>query len=254
MEESPPPVPAQVRNISVGAILFGIGAGIIGLALGLLLGIAIGAGLAAALNVSAREGAAGYFAVGIALIVAVLVTPASILFTLYRRGVRRIWLLIGLIVVCISMAGIGAGGFGLCYMAQPHILNPNAATPLLEFEVKPPDGQSVQLLAEVEPELNTDRNTMPGYWHDDAPENPGVRAGYVEVYFRTSRRIFVLKFPGNEDRIFNLKLPANPLKEKYRAWSDWQKPDYIAKGSEQPSRPTGTDDCQIRYRMEYQAR
>src|SRR5207302_4709518 len=28
--------------------------------------------------------------------------------------------------------------------------------------------------------------------HSHEPENPGVRAGYVELYFRTSHRLFVL--------------------------------------------------------------
>ena len=51
----------------------------------------------------------------------------------------------------------------------------------------------------------------------EAPENPAVRAGYVDLYFRTSKRLFVLKFPGHEDRIFNLHLLANPLKAKYQA-------------------------------------
>ena len=47
-------------------------------------------------------------------------------------------------------------------MRQPHILNAHGPTPLLEFEVKPPDGRSVESLAEVEAELDTDRNVMPG--------------------------------------------------------------------------------------------
>ena len=130
----------------------------------------------------------------------------------------------------------------------------NGPTPLLEFEVKPPEGQSVESLAGVEPELDTDRNAMPGYWHTDSTETAGVRSGYVEVYYRTSRRLFVLKFPGREDRIFQLHLPANPMKAKYRAWSDWQKPDYIAKGDEQPSRASSGSDYQIRYKLDYQDR
>jgi hypothetical protein len=81
-----------------------------------------------------------------------------------------------------------------------------------------------------------------------------VRAGYVELYFRTSRRLFVLKFPGQEDKIFRLKLPANPMREKYRAWSDWQNPDFVAKQGQQPSRPTGGSEYQIRYKMDYQDR
>ena len=170
------------------------------------------------------------------LIVTCIVTPVSILATLYWRGVRSIRLFIALVMVCVSIAAIGASGFGLWYAAQPHVLNLNGPTPLLEFEVKAPAGQSLEILADVEPELDTDRNTMPGYWHTEAPENPEVRAGYVELYFRTSQRLFVLKFPGRKDRIFKLQLPANPMKASHRAWREWQNPDFVAKAGEQPSR------------------
>jgi hypothetical protein len=125
---------------------------------------------------------------------------------------------------------------------------------LLEFEVKPPAGQSVEALANVQPELDTDRNAMPGYWHTESTENPNVRAGYVELYFRTSKRLFFLKFSGHKDRIFQLHLPANPMKSKYRAWSEWQNPDFVAKAGEQPTRPSGGSDYQIRYKLDYQDR
>jgi hypothetical protein len=247
-------VQSTTKKLSISAILFGVVAGIVGLGGGLFLGFALGGALASALHVSSFEGGAGYFAVSIALLVTVIVTPAAILLTLYWRGVRRIWLLIGLVVVCVSIAAIGASGFSIWYAAQPHVLNINGPTPLLEFEVKPPAGQSVQSLVNVEAELDTDRNTMPGYWRTNSTDNPNARAGYVELYFRTSRRLFVLKFPGNEDRIFRLKLPANPMRAKYRAWSDWQNPDFVAKGGDQPSRPSGGNDYQIRYKMDYQDR
>jgi hypothetical protein len=242
------------KTLSVKSIVFGILGGIVGLAAGLFLGFALGAALASALHVSSFEGGAGYFTVSIALLVTLIVTPLSIVLTLYWAGVRSIWLFIGLVIVCISMAVIGASGFGIWYALQPHILNINGPTPLLEFEVKPPIGQSLENLANVEPELDTDRNTMPGYWHTDTPTNSGVRAGYVEVYFRTSKRLFVLKFPGGTDRIFQLHLPANPMKAKYRAWSEWQNPDFVAKAGEQPARPSGGSDYQIRYKLDYQDR
>ncbi len=153
------------------------------------------------------------------------------------------------------MFAIGASDLGIWYAAQPHVLNLNGPTPLLEFEVKPPEGQSVENLADVEPgELDTDRNSMPGTWRTEAPANSGVRAGYVEMYFRTSRRLFVLKFPGHEDRIFNLHLPANPMKSKYRSWSEWQKPDFMAKADQQPARFSAGNDYEIRYRVDYQER
>jgi hypothetical protein len=72
-------------------------AGLVGGAIGFGLGLALGGGLAAAFHVSSMEGAAGYFAVAIALIVTVLSAPGGILLTLYWRGVRKMWLLIGLI-------------------------------------------------------------------------------------------------------------------------------------------------------------
>ena len=247
-------VQPATKKLSVSAILFGILAGIIGIAAGLFLGFALGAGLAAVFHVSSFEGGAGYFAAAIALLVTCIVAPGLILLTLYWRGTRGIWLFLGLIAVCISLCVITVSGFGIWYAGQPHILNINGPTPQLEFEVKPPVGQSVESLAKVEPELDTDRNTMPGYWHTDAPQDPGVRAGYVELYFRTSQRLFVLKFPGDTDRIFRLKLPANPMRTKYRAWSDWQNPDFVAKAGQQPSRPSGGNEYQIRYKMDYQGR
>jgi hypothetical protein len=247
-------VQPATKKLSVSAILFGILAGIIGVAAGLFLGFALGAALAAAFHVSAFEGGAGYFAAAIALLVTCIVAPGSILLTLYWRGIRGLWLFAGLMTVCFSLAVIAVSGLGIWYAGQPHVLNINGPTPQLEFEVKPPAGQSVESLAHVQPELDTDRNAMPGYWHTDAPQDPGVRAGYVELYFRTSQRLFVLKFPGDTDRIFRLKLPANPMREKYRTWSDWQNPDFVAKAGQQPARPSGGNEYQIRYKMDYQDR
>ena len=246
---------AAPKKLSVSAILLGILGGILGLAVGLLLGFTFGAMLAKVMHVSSFEGGAGYFAISIATLVTILVAPTAILGTLYWRGIRGIRLFIGLVAVCVSIFAIAASGVGIWYAAQPHVLNLNGPTPLLEFEVKPPEGQPLENLSNVEPELDTDRNAMPGNWHTETPETPGVRAGYVEMYFRTSRRLFVLKFPGHEDRIFNLHLPANPMKAKYRAWSEWQKPDFVAKaGDQQPTRFAGGNDYQIRYKVDYQDR
>ncbi|HEU0273945.1 MAG TPA: Yip1 family protein [Candidatus Udaeobacter sp.] len=240
------------KKLSVKTILFGMIGGVIGIAAGLFLGFALGAGLSAAFHVSSFEGEAGYFAAAIALIVTCIVAPGLILLTLYWRGIRGLWLLAGLMTVFLSLGVIAVSGFGIWYAGQPHVLNINGPTPQLQFEVKPPSGQSIESLADVQPELDTDRNAMPGYWHTDTPANPGVRTGYVELYFRTSQRLFVLKFPGDTDRIFRLKLPANPMRAKYRSWSEWQNPDFVAKKNDQPSRPSGRNEYQIRYRMDYQ--
>jgi hypothetical protein len=135
----------------------------------------------------------------------------------------------------------------------PHLLNANGPTPRLEFEIKAPDGVDLQMLAKVEAELDTNRNVMAADWPEPGnTQNPGIRAGAVDLYFRTSQRLFVLKFPGREDRVFRLKFPANPMKPKYRRWSDWQNADFIAKAGSQPTRYSGGPDYQIRYRVDYQ--
>jgi len=110
------------------------------------------------------------------------------------------------------------------------------------------------LAAVVGAVIGTDRNVMPADWNEHQSQHPGVRVGTVDLAFRTSQRLFVLKFPNNEDRIFRLRLPANPMKEKYREWSQWQKPDFVAKAGEQPSRASGGSDYQVRYKVEYQDR
>jgi hypothetical protein len=242
------------KGLSASTVLLGIVAGIIGLAAGLSLGFALGAALASVFHVSSFEGGAGYFVISIAIIVTIFVTPLVIVVTLYWRGIRGIWLVFWLAIVCISMFAIAAAGFGIWYTAQPHALNLNGPTPVLNFEVKPPEGQSAESLADVEPQLDTDRNSMRGTWRTNVPENPAVRTGYVDLYFRTSKRLFVLKFPQHEDRIFNLHLPANPMKAKYRTWSEWQNPDYPAKADQQPTHFSSGNDHQIRYKIDYQDR
>src|SRR5437867_11194420 len=132
--EQAPTISGESKKLPISAILFGILAGVVGGAAGLGLVLALGSVLASAFHVSAMEGEAGYFAVAIALIVALIVTPSSILLTLYWRGVRTIWLFVGFITVCLSIVAIAAAGFGLWYMRQPHILNAHGPTPLLEFE------------------------------------------------------------------------------------------------------------------------
>ena len=146
---------AAINKLSVSSILFGILGGIIGIAAGLFLGFALGSVLAAALHVPSREGEAAYFTVAIALIVACIVVPVSILATLYWRGVRSIWLFIGLVMVCVSIAAVGASGLGIWYAAQPHVLNLNGPTPLLEFEVNRQLASPSKLL------LTLSRNSTP---------------------------------------------------------------------------------------------
>jgi energy-coupling factor transporter transmembrane protein EcfT len=243
----------STSKLPVSAILLAMFATVIGGILGALFGGLIGSLLASAMHVPAREGESGYFIIFVGLIAIGIVTPASVLLTLYWRGVRKWWLLLGLIIAFTGIAGVGAAGFGIWYMAQPHLLNANGPTPRLEFEVKPPDGASLGTLADVRAELDTDRNVMPADWNNESGDrNSGARGGAVDLAFRTSQRLFVLKFPDSEDRVFKLRLPANPMRTKYREWSGWQRPDFVAKPGSQPSRAEDSPNYQIRYRVDYQ--
>jgi hypothetical protein len=71
------------QELSVSAILLGIFGGLVGVVIGVGLGLALGSVLAAVLHVSPMEGGAGYFAVAIVLIVALIIAPSSIVFVLY---------------------------------------------------------------------------------------------------------------------------------------------------------------------------
>ena len=226
---------------------------VLGGVVGALVGGLIGSVLASAMHVSSREGESGYFVIFIALIGIVIAAPAAAILTLYWRGVRKVWLLVGTILAFTGIFLVAGSVFGIWYSAQPHWLSPNGSTPRLEFEIKPPSGTNVQTLVDAQPELDTDRNVMPGDWTTEKPDpNSNVRAGAVDLAYRTSQRLFVLKFQNGDDRIFKLPLPANPMKPQYRQWSDWRNPDFIAKAGGQPASYSGSSDYQIRYRVDYQ--
>src|SRR5206468_12227816 len=121
--EQPPTISGESKKLPISAILFGILAGIVGAAAGLGLGFVLGSVLAAAFHVSSMEGEAGYFVVTIALVVALIVTPSSILLTLYWRGVRSVWFFVGFISVCFSIFSITDVGFDLWFVMQPNNIN-----------------------------------------------------------------------------------------------------------------------------------
>jgi hypothetical protein len=93
-------------------------------------------------------------------------------------------------------------------------------------------------LAGIGVDLNTDKNTMPATLIEtrDAEGRP-IIAGTVDLYFRTSSRILVLRVDGEPDRLFMLKLarnlPASP------DFGPWQRVDYVADGPQGEPRKAG---------------
>ncbi len=113
------------------------------------------------------------------------------------------------VVLCAA-----AGGIYYVYAlttATPW-LNPNAANPLLVFEDRLPAETPIPNSAhEIEVELQTDLNTMPGEPRFNLFRRDGDRpviAGDVELAFRTAHRQLEVKVKGQPDRLYRVGLSA----------------------------------------------
>jgi len=91
-------------------------------------------------------------------------------------------------------------------------LNPNAATPLLVFEVRLPAGTALpNSVRNIAIELQTDINRMPGEPRFNRFRSDGDRpviAGDVELAFRTAHRQLEVKVNGQPDRLYSIGLSA----------------------------------------------
>jgi len=64
----------------------------------------------------------------------------------------------------------------------------------------------------------------------------------------------VVEVGQTRERIDLLQKSACPIRRDFLRWSEWQKPDFVAKADQQPARFSGGNDYQIRYRVDYQDR
>lgn len=243
------------HGLSVGTIFLSMLVALVSGAAGAFLGAAAASAYAAAMKMSNMEGARGYFAIAIGLLVGLGLMISATIFTLHRRGARGVWLLLGLGVTMLSLVATAAGGLGLYYLSQPQILNANAAPVQLQVQLAGPANSTREKLLALEAELNTNLNSATIYWRKEEGESAGATLpmieGYVDLYFRTSTRTIVLELPNKEKRLFALKLPANPKSAKYKQWSDWQGASFIDRPDLQnPIRAAGDPDYKIRYRVE----
>lgn len=126
--------------------------------------------------------------------------------TLLRNSLKAI-----AVVVALCIAGSTAYYLYAVTTATPW-LNPNAATPLLVFEVRLPAGAALPNFArEVAFELQTDINRMPGEPRFNQFRDEGGRpviAGDVELAFRTAHRQLEVKINGQPDRLYRIALSA----------------------------------------------
>ena len=114
------------------------------------------------------------------------------------QGIRRV-----LIVLC---AAAGTAYYVYAVTTATPWLNPNAANPLLVFEVRLPAGTaSPNSARDIAIELQTDINTMPGEPKLNQFRRDGDRpviAGQVELAFRTAHRQLEIKIKGQPDRLY----------------------------------------------------
>lgn len=91
-------------------------------------------------------------------------------------------------------------------------LNPNAANPQLEFEVRLPAGTALPASGgDVAFELQTAVNTMPGEPRPRQFRRDGdkpVVTGDVELAFRTASRMLLVKIKDQPDRLYTIGLTA----------------------------------------------
>lgn len=156
----------------------------------------------------------------------------------------------GLCVVLFTGA-LGAGSYGLRAAVFTH-LGMIAKAPAVEFEIRMPRAASTaDLKREAQVELLTDQNQTLARIDDGLRATEDGRAvlrGSVPLKFRTVDRMVVLSLPGQEQRAFKLRLPANPSPSD--EFSPWHMVDRVV-SSARTETPRGTPDdtFAIRYRV-----
>ncbi|MGH6708772.1 MAG: hypothetical protein ACREEK_07345 [Bradyrhizobium sp.] len=144
-------------------------------------------------------------------------------------------------VVVALCAAAGTAYYAYVVTTATPWLNPNAATPLLFFEVRLPAGSALLNSAtEVAVELQTDINTMPGAPRFNEFRRDGERpviAGDVELAFRTAHRQLQVTIKGQPARVYRIGLTGKaPHAAQFGPW--------------QPN----ADGSEIRYRAKWPGR
>jgi hypothetical protein len=126
--------------------------------------------------------------------------------TLLRNSLKALGVVVAL---CVAA---GTAYYVYAVTTATPWLNPNAATPLLVFEVRLPAGTALPNSArDITIELQTDINRMPGEPRFNRFRSDGGRpviAGDVELAFRTAHRQLEVKINGQPDRLYRIALSA----------------------------------------------
>jgi hypothetical protein len=125
----------------------------------------------------------------------------------------------------------------------------NSSKPEVEFEIRLPKAVASGL-ADTQIELHTDRNqTLAQVQRELASSEDGrsVLRGSVALEFRTTDRVMVLNLPGQPQRLFKLRLAANPSHSDQ--FGPWHLADRVGSDTAEPPSVELNDAFAIRYRV-----
>jgi hypothetical protein len=172
----------------------------------------------------------------------------AIVLTLYFRGRYRSP---GDIARHAAALGLLAfAGYELRHAAFDY-LGINSANPAVEFEIRLPDAAALAVTAgATQIELHTDKNQTLASLHKglaSTEDGRTVLRGSVALDFRTTDRMVVLNLPGQPQRLFKLRLAANPSHSDQ--FGPWHLADRVASATAEPVRFAPNDTFAIRYRV-----
>lgn len=155
------------------------------------------------------------------------------------------------LVIAAALAVIFAAGSNLRLSAMEH-LGLNAGARSIEFEIRlPPVVATGSSKREAQVELHTDLNQTiaqlrSGDW-SATDDGRAILRGTVPIEFRTAQRTLVLNMPGQPQRLFKIRLAANPSRST--EFSPWHLVDSTASTRGDRERAMVDDNFAIRYRV-----
>ena len=193
------------------------------------------------------DGVLGMLMSGLAGVAAALAV-AIVLTVYFRSGYRssRDMLKHGLAAMVV-LALLAFVAYDMRHAAQAY-LGINPAKPAVEFEIRLPRA-ALATVSETRVELVTDRNQKLARMQAAPASDTGGRTlirGLVTLDYRTTDRVMVLYLPDQPQRLFKLRLAANPGHSDQ--FGPWHLVDRVASPAAAPARELN-DAFAIRYRV-----
>jgi hypothetical protein len=208
--------------------------------------LAEGTGLLADDNPDGWSGILRSGAAGVAAAVAVAVILLAYFRSKYRstRDIARHGLAAAMVIGLLAFVAHDMRDAALTYLG----INPSK--PEVEFEIRLPKAAATAI-AGTQIELHTDKNqTLARIQSDLASGDDGRRVlrGSVALQFRTTDRVLTLNLPGQPQRLFKLRLAANPSHSDQ--FGPWHLADRVGSPDTRgPPSVEQNDAFAIRYRV-----